>query len=170
MASTTAAVPEENYKPADWRNVTMVLTFQGDCAKALSAYEEVFDANIQYVMKRPDQEMIHHACFSIGDTTIMAHDDYHFLFPQSNRFDAARTHSLAYVYVSDCDAVVAKAVAAGFTLLNACKDEFWGDRVGEVADTFGHKWMIVTQCATTPSPEEMQSREAEWFKAMSAPV
>ena len=49
-----------------------------------------------------------------------------------------------HLYVDDCDAVVARAVAAGATLMRPVVDQFYGDRSGMVADPFGHSWFVAT--------------------------
>ena len=64
-----------------------------------------------------------------------------------------------HLYVEDVDAVVARAVAAGATLVRPVADQFYGDRVGGVADPFGHRWFIATHKEDL-SPEELQRRAA----------
>src|SRR6266540_1232828 len=63
-------------------------------------------------------------------------------------------------YVPDVDAQFAKAVAAGGTVKQALKDQFYGDRSGTITDPFGHIWTIATHKEDV-SPEEMQRRMAE---------
>jgi PhnB protein len=50
-----------------------------------------------------------------------------------------------HVYARDVDALVAKALAAGATLLRAVEDMPFGDRTGTILDPFGHRWMIATK-------------------------
>jgi len=61
------------------------------------------------------------------------------------------------LYVTDVDTVVNRAVAAGATLLMPVADQFWGDRMGTVADPFGHKWSVATHVEDV-SPEEIGKR------------
>jgi PhnB protein len=49
-----------------------------------------------------------------------------------------------YLYVDDCDALYAQAVAAGATALHAPADQTYGDRMGSVADPWGNEWFIAT--------------------------
>jgi PhnB protein len=65
------------------------------------------------------------------------------------------------LYVEDVDAMVSSAVAAGATLLMPAADQFWGDRMGSIADPFGHKWSIATHIEDV-APEEI-SRRAKAF-------
>jgi PhnB protein len=62
-------------------------------------------------------------------------------------------------YVSDVDAQFAKAVAAGATIKQPLKNQFYGDRSGSITDPFGHIWTIATHVEDV-SPEEMQRRMA----------
>ena len=52
--------------------------------------------------------------------------------------------AMLYLYVEDCDAVHAKALAAGGTLDQPVKDQFYGDRSGSVKDANGNIWWIAT--------------------------
>jgi PhnB protein len=49
-----------------------------------------------------------------------------------------------YVYVEDSDAVYKRAIAAGAKEMEPVVDKPWGDRMGVLADPFGHIWMIAT--------------------------
>ena len=42
--------------------------------------------------------------------------------------------------VADCDRAMAKAAAAGATVVSPAADQFWGDRYGVVEDPFGIQW------------------------------
>src|SRR5258705_508956 len=61
------------------------------------------------------------------------------------------------LYVEDVDAVFARAVAAGATVLDPVQDYFYGDRGGKLKDPFGHRWMVATHKEDV-SIEEMQRR------------
>jgi PhnB protein len=49
------------------------------------------------------------------------------------------------LHVDDPDAVAARAVAAGATLLFPVEDQDYGLRQGRVVDPFGHHWLIGKQ-------------------------
>jgi len=61
------------------------------------------------------------------------------------------------VYVPDVDRVFQQAVDAGAKVDRAVKDQFYGDRSGNIIDPFGHKWTIATHVEDV-SPEEMKRR------------
>jgi PhnB protein len=44
--------------------------------------------------------------------------------------------------VSDVDAYMARAIAAGAVLVSPAQDYFYGYRQGSVLDPFGHRWQI----------------------------
>jgi len=63
------------------------------------------------------------------------------------------------LYVADVDATFAQAVAAGATVRRPVADQFYGDRMGTLADPFGHVWSIGTHREDV-SLDEMQRRMA----------
>jgi PhnB protein len=62
-----------------------------------------------------------------------------------------------YLYVEDADATFARALEAGGTVVMPMADQFWGDRMGTVADPQGNHWSIATHIEDVP-PEEMARR------------
>jgi len=64
--------------------------------------------------------------------------------------------------VKDVDKVFQKAIDAGGTVFMPIEDAFYGDRVGQVMDPFGYKWMIATHKKAV-SFEEMQKLSDEMF-------
>jgi PhnB protein len=69
-----------------------------------------------------------------------------------------------YLYLPDCDTVVARAVAGGAKILKPLQDQFYGDRSGFIQDPFGHLWGIATHKEDL-TKEEMDERAK---KAMQA--
>ena len=69
------------------------------------------------------------------------------------------------IYVPDCDAMFAKAVSLGATVMKPLADQFYGDRSGSVIDPFGHQWMIATHIEDV-GPEEMERRHDDMMKQM----
>ncbi len=52
-----------------------------------------------------------------------------------------------HLEVEDCDAAVARAVAAGATLVHPPTDMQWGERYGRITDPFGHSWSFAQSLA-----------------------
>lgn len=133
-----------------------------DAARAIEFYANAFGAKEQFRLAEPSGR-IGHAEMKIGEAQLMMSDEY----PD---FGALSAQTLGgcpitlHLYVEDVDAFVDHAVKAGATLLRPVKDEFYGDRTGQIADPFGYKWMIATQKENV-SPQEMQKR---WSTMLSA--
>jgi PhnB protein len=126
-------------------------------AKAIEFYKSVFGAVEKARMPGPNGS-VGHAELKIGDSMVMLSDEHPemgALGPQS----VGGTPVTLHVYATDVDAVVQKAVAAGATLEQPVKNQFYGDRSGLLVDPFGHKWYVATHVEDV-SPEEMKKRMA----------
>jgi PhnB protein len=140
--------------PADYAGVTPYLIIR-DAARALEFYKKAFGAVELMRLPGPDGR-IGHAELKIGSGVVMLADE-------SPAHKAPQTLggtpvSLMF-YVTDVDAQFAKAVAAGSTVVNPLKDQFYGDRSATITDPFGHVWTIATHTEDV-SPDEMQRRLA----------
>jgi PhnB protein len=67
-----------------------------------------------------------------------------------------------FIYVTDVDAVMARAAELGGTVVRAAENQFYGDRDGFMIDPFGHAWTVATHVEDV-SPEEMGRRMAALF-------
>ena len=65
--------------------------------------------------------------------------------------------TIVHLYVDDCDAAYARAMAAGATSLGAPQDHFYGERSGYVRDVAGNIWYIATRFASAQRPEGASS-------------
>lgn len=146
--------------PEGMHSVTPHLIIEG-AAQALDFYKRAFGAVEMSRLPGPDGKLMH-ASFRIGTSVLFAAD----AFPQwgSNGPQALKGSTVTlHLYVENCDAVFAKAVAAGCTVKMPVSDMFWGDRYGVVVDPFGHNWSIATHTQDL-SPTQIE----EGFKAMLA--
>jgi uncharacterized glyoxalase superfamily protein PhnB len=126
-------------------------------AKAIEFYAKAFGAKETVRMPGPGG-MIMHAEVKIGNSMLMLSDenpDQGALSPDTIGGSATST----MFYTADVDAVFNAAVAAGAKAQMPPADMFWGDRMAQVTDPFGHKWGIATHKEDV-SPEEMQKRMA----------
>lgn len=89
-----------------------------------------------------------HAEVVIGDSLVMIGRAHGPAFP-----------AMLYVYVDDCDAAYARAIAAGAESLMAPADMFYGDRHGGVKDAAGNSWWIATHVEDV-APDELERRHA----------
>ncbi len=144
--------------PAGYPRVMPYLCCRG-AADAIEFYKAVFGATERMRMPGDSPENIGHAEIEIGTGLVMLADefpDHGFLSPQTIGGSPVTVH----VYVEDADAVFAKAVAAGATVTRPMEDQFYGDRLGQFIDPWGHRWSVASHVEDV-SEEEMGRRMAE---------
>lgn len=123
---------------------------------ALAYYRDVFGARLKMRLDEPGTGRVGHAELLMGASVLMVSDEYPecgIVGPQS----IGGTSVAIHLHVDDADTVLARAVAAGGTLVRPAADFFYGERSGTVRDPFGHEW-LVGHTIETVSPEEMQRR------------
>lgn len=145
--------------PEGYHSVTPYLTIRG-AAAAIEFYKQAFGAiETLRLAGGPDGQQVMHGEIRIGDSIVMLSDEFPEMGALSPTHFNGATGSLM-IYVEDCDATLARAVAAGATVTMPLADMFWGDRMGQVRDPFGHKWSVATHKLDL-SPEEIaQARQA----------
>ena len=132
-------------------------------ADAITFYERAFGAE---VIRRLDAgDMVMHAELRIGDSLLTLCDEMPQYGLKAPDPDAPVPVALL-IYTEDADALHARAVQAGATVVSEVADQFHGDRAGSVRCPFGHRWMIATHTEDM-SEAEMQRRTDE-FMAKSA--
>ncbi len=148
--------------PEGYRTITPYLTVH-DAAKAIDFYKEAFGAEERSRMTLPDGKCVAHAELKIGDSIFMLSDE----MPGQSCEPSAVSESCVgfYLYVKDVDKVFERAIAAGAKVKEPLKDEFWGDRVGQIIDPAGHIWFLATHIEDV-SPEELRKRGREMFEKM----
>jgi PhnB protein len=130
-------------------------------AKALEFYKEVFGAKERMRLEMPGG-VIGHAEIQFGDSVVMMADE----FPQMGIQGPAKyggSPVSLHLYVTDVDAVVAKAVSLGAKITRPVANQFYGDRSGTITDPFGHIWNIATHVENV-SHEETTRRAAQQGK------
>jgi len=109
-------------------------------APAIEFYKNAFDA-IELRRWSNDDSSVHVAEMSINGALFHMHEE----ITRNNEMSPAtlKGTSIAIgLFVSDPHAVMAKAVAAGGTEIDAVKDYDYDYRQGCLADPFGHHWLI----------------------------
>ena len=91
--------------------------------------------------------MIMHAELQLGTSRIMV----------AEAMMNPPTQSSLHLYVEDCDALWARATAAGCKIEMPIATMFWGDRYGVVSDKFGNRWAIASHKEDV-APDEMKRR------------
>jgi PhnB protein len=131
-----------------------------DGAAALDFYQHAFGAIELYRLAAPNGAVVH-AELRIGAALLMLAS----AAPRMDAYPAAHyggTPISVVIYVEDVDHFVAKACAAGCTILRAVADQFYGDRSAALTDPYGLRWMFATHIEDV-TPEEMQSRMLKMF-------
>src|SRR5439155_21338661 len=72
-----------------------------------------------------------------------------------------------YIYVENVDAAWKRAVDAGAKVTMPLADMFWGDRMGNLEDPFGHKWSLAQHVADL-TPEQVKKGQEAWMAQMKA--
>jgi PhnB protein len=144
--------------PDDYRGAIPYLNVN-DGIGAVEFYQKAFGASERIRIMRKDGKLAHSE-LRIGEATIMLRDEIpemNFLSPQS----VGGTPSEILIYVSDVDAVVKQASAAGAKVVAPTKEQFHGDLMAILEDPFGHSWFFATRILDL-SPEALRARAAEW--------
>lgn len=132
-----------------------------NCSEAIEFYKKAFGAKEKGRLVMPDGS-IGHAEIDIEGSVLMMADEN----PQWGTKSAETIGDSPMqfgLYVPDADKAFQKAVEAGATSLMPVENMFYGDRVGQVMDPFGYKWMIATHVEDM-SFAEMQRRSDKVFR------
>ena len=139
----------ESWIPEGFHTVTPNIILD-DAEAAISFFKQAFGATERYRLTTANG-MIAHCELNFGDSVVS-------LGQSTGEWPA---HSLvAQIYIEDSDALFARAVAAGASVVMPMTDMFFGSREGRVSDPFGNVWTIAT-LKERVSPEEMQRRMAQ---------
>jgi uncharacterized glyoxalase superfamily protein PhnB len=99
-----------------------------------------------------------HGEIRVGDTVVLAFD---------RQPDWPAMPSLLRVFVPDADAALARATAAGATIVTPISDSAFGQRGGRVRDPFGNIWWV--SCHVEDVPEDVmwqRMQEPAYVEAM----
>jgi PhnB protein len=132
--------------PEGYETVTPYLMVP-DPAALIEFLETAFGAQDVHRMTGPDGRIMH-AQVRVGTSFLM-------MGGATEQWPAMPASF--YLYVEDADATFDRALQAGGTLMMPMGDQFWGDRMGTVADPQGNHWSIATRIEEV-SPEEMAAR------------
>jgi PhnB protein len=130
----------EQHEQGPSGGITAHLTIRdGRAADAIDFYNRAFGAQEIGRHMADDGKRIMHAHLKINGGSLMLNDE----FPEFMSAPATPPGSLVlHLQVPDADAAWEKATGAGAQVRFPMKDQFWGDRYGQVEDPFGFTWSI----------------------------
>jgi len=135
QADAPEGKPRVNPIPRGFRTVTPYLV----AADGLSLLEFVKQAFGAEETMRAVMPTGVHAEVQMGDSSLMMGGGI-----PGKKFPGTLQPNALHVYVEDCDAVCAKALAAGATLIDELRDQEYGERSASVKDPAGNYWYIAT--------------------------
>ena len=147
--------------PEGFHAITPYLSVK-DGKAAIQFYQQVFGAVEVGRILMPGGT-VGHAELQIGDAKIMLAQEMLEWGNKSPTTLGGTPVGIA-LYVADVDTTYQRALAAGATVLEPVKDQFYGDRSGSLLDPFGHKWHIMTHIEDVAF-DEMQKRCDAMFAA-----
>ncbi len=133
-------------------------------AAAIEFYKKAFGAN--EIMRFALGDEIPYAEIAIGDSIIALGEEspgYGFYSAETLGGSPVAMH----LNVEDADAATQRAIDAGARLVSPVRDQFYGERAGQVADPFGYIWGIGTLKEELPV-EEMHRRFQKMMDAQAA--
>jgi PhnB protein len=135
-----------------------------DAAAAIEFYKTALGAEEVARVPAPNSKKLMHAYLKINGGYLILNDDFSAEMGEKPQTPEALGGSpvTLHLQVQDADAAWKRAVAAGATVIVPLKDQFWGDRYGQLRDPFGHKWSIA-QTIGKPTTEEIQKGAKEGF-------
>ncbi len=128
---------------------------------AIQFYTDVFGAQEKFRLTEPNGR-IGHAELDLGNIILMLSEEfpeYGCLAPQT----PGATGMVIHIHCADCDALAARAIAAGAKMIREPADQFYGERSCLIRDPFGHEWMLGHEIEKV-APEEMQRRYLAMFE------
>jgi len=137
-----------NPVPRGFRMVTPYLVAENGLA-LLDFAKEVFTAD---ETERVVMETGVHGEVRIGDTMLMIGGGI-----PGKKFPGSLQPNALHVYVKDADAVTAKAIAAGATLIDEIRDQEYGERSSSVKDFAGNYWYIATAKGESHVPKGLHN-------------
>lgn len=146
--------------PEGYHSITPYLVVD-DAKAAIEFYTRAFGAKEKF--RLPMGDRIGHAELEIGDSVVMLADEFPDMGHLGPNSRGGTTVSLLH-YVEDVDSAFQKAIDAGATEKRPLENQFWGDRMGTLADPFGHVWSLATTVEEV-APDEMQRRMEQFGKS-----
>ena len=131
-----------------------------NCHEAIEFYKKAFGAKEKLRLLMPDGKIAHAEIEIEGSLIMMAEEnpEWGAYSPESIGGNPVRLS----LFVRNVDEAFERALNAGAKETMPIKNEFYGDRTGQVLDPYGYKWHIATHVEDVDQ-EEMQLRMDKLF-------
>jgi PhnB protein len=140
--------------PKGFHTVTPYLVVNNGSV-AIEFYKKAFGAKELLRHETPDGKILN-AQLRIGDSMVLLSDEFPGADTRSPISLGTSTVTL-HVYTKDVNKLWGQAIAAGARIIMPLNNQFWGERYGQLADPFGHRWSLSQQVKM--SEEEMEALE-----------
>lgn len=148
--------------PEGYPRITPYLHVDG-AAQAIEFYCSVLGAIERMRMEAPGGK-IGHCELELEGSLLMVSDEYPGMGVRGAKSLGGSPVTI-HVYVDDVDAVYDRAVAAGATSVTPVETQFYGDRLGQFDDPWGHRWSIASHVEDV-APDEMARRSKAAMEAL----
>ncbi len=127
-------------------------------ARAADWYTEALGAEERSRVPVPDGRIMSLE-LRFGEARVMIADE----FPEMgvvSPLSIGGTATVLHITTDDLDALWDRATAAGAEVVHPPADGFWGERHGQVADPFGHRWGLAQRVRDVPHDEVVRAAAA----------
>ena len=131
--------------------------------EAIEFYKKAFGAKEVLRHSTPDGKILN-AQLKIGDSMVLLSDEFPGSDVRSPLSIGTSTVTL-HIYSKDVDKLWEQATSAGARIVMPLNNQFWGERYGQLADPFGHRWSLSQQIKM--SEEEMEALEKASMEMLS---
>lgn len=147
--------------PKGFHSVTPYLVVNNG-SEAIEFYKKAFGAKEILKHATPDGKILN-AQLKIGDSIVMLSDEFPGSDTRSPMSIGTSTVTL-HIYTKDVNKLWDQATAAGARIMMPLSAQFWGERYGQLADPFGHRWSLSQQVKL--NKEEMEALEKASMEMM----
>jgi PhnB protein len=152
--------PALTYLPEGRHTVTPHIVVR-DAVRAAEWYTAVFGAEERGRIEVPGGKLMQVELW-FGDSAIVLADEFPELGVLSP-LSIGGTATVLHLYTEDVEALWQRAVDGGAEVRQLLDEVFWGERYGQIADPFGHRWGLAQHLRHVP-PEEIAQAAAAMFE------
>ena len=153
MATVVGKTSQIKSVPAGFHTVTPYLVVSG-ASRAIEFYGKAFNAKVCSRNALPDGRILN-AQIKIGDSVVMLSEEFPGSEMKSPTSIGTSTVTL-HIYSRNAEKLWKQAISAGAKVTMPMENQFWGERYGQLADPFGHRWSISKHIRM--SVEEMETK------------